>query len=290
MEPLPTVYGYSDAGAIVEDTRWEPRKILCTKQSDHSDAPGMRYAIKFRRGTPESAAMAISEVIGHCLLQSVGIRTFEAALIDISSDLARSYAEPGTLDYGVAEGLHFGTKFDIDTDSGPPTQWEQMAEPQELVAIWVFDSWTLNIDRENEGNLRLLKRSDGRFSLLAADQSDLFLGAGRFAAGEAFKECGRHGPANYKSQHYNLWDMVQRTIAEHGSSVLAGTIDAIKTASKNLDAMIAHVPAAWWSESGVAPANLVDCLVSRAERLGDICRLKEMEGLYSEFNKYRSLL
>ena len=60
---------------------------------------------------------------------------------------------------------------------------DDLADPQELVDLWAFGSWLCNIDRELEGNILLALSPDGRFRLVAADQSDCLGGSGRFADG-----------------------------------------------------------------------------------------------------------
>ena len=136
MQPLPFVYAYRDDGPVLEiKTRWEPRKVFCTRQADHSDAPGVRYVVKYRRNDPASTAACISEVVCHALLQALHIRTLEVALAFVSAGMARSYDKTGSLGYDTEDGLHFSTVFDSVSDAGPPPRWEFMADPQEMIAI-----------------------------------------------------------------------------------------------------------------------------------------------------------
>ncbi len=271
MQPLPTVYAYGDDGPLIEGTRWEPRKVFCTLKPNHEDAPGIRYVVKLRRGTSESAAASISEVVCWALLRQMNIRTLQAALVSVSADMARNFAQK--TGYNVDANLHFGTVLDIDTESGPPLLWEQMSDPQELVDIWVADCWMMNIDRDVEGNIRLAHDGKGTFRLLAADQSDCFLGSGRLAGGSCFGECPKKGAAPYPAP------FVDRAIMEFGCNRLHQTLGRIAEAAQSIPAMTELVPTAWWTQANVNPEDVVRCLMNRADRIREIIGIERLEGI-----------
>ena len=288
MQPLPLVYAHRDDQAIIEGTRWEPRKVFCTKTQISSNEHGIRYAVKFRRGCRESAAANISELVASTLLREMNIKTFDVALVSVSNEFAYSYNKKGNLGYNVDAGIHYGTVFNIDIDPGPPILWEEMAAPQELIELWVADSWLMNIDREVHGNIAMIQNG-GAFHLLAADQSDCFLGSGRFAGGSCFRECQKHGSAKYDG----IFKFVDRAVGDYGCSRLHYTLSQIqeavrsvqKAAPKVVEA-VCLVPQDWWKQAQIAPHDVVSCLTERANSMRRIVDVDRMEGMHRAIQQH----
>ena len=275
---LPTVYAYQDAGILVAGTRWEPRRVFCTRTANHRDAPGPLHVVKFRRtGDPVSTAASISEIVCHILLKALGIPTFTPALVRVSASLARQYARHPDIGYSIPAGLHFGTVYRpdvifVDPVPAPLLFWERLAAPEELIAIWAADSWFMNLDRAVYGNMVLAPAAGDRWHLLAADQSDCFLGASALADGSCFERSGGHGAAGYLP-------LLERAILERGVEPLRRIAQRIEGAAGRLPAAVAAVPAAWWPEAHASPAAIVTCLTERARRIGAILQLERWEGL-----------
>lgn len=276
MQSLPIIYAYRDDGSVLGvPTRWKPRRVFCTNQPDHSDAPGIRYVVKYRRGEAASAAACISEVVCYFLLRELGIRTLDAALARVSPEMARSYHKTENLGYNVDIGVHFCTLFREDSESGPPPLWEILADPEELIAIWVADCWLMNLDRATEGNTRLVLGAGGRFHLLAADQSDCFLGSVSFADGSCFDRSKDFYSAPFPDKN----DFVQRTVLDIGCERLHTTIQAISQVKSRLAGVMQLVPAGWWRQANIAPDAVVGCLTERADRMKTIVDIGRWEEL-----------
>jgi hypothetical protein len=221
--------------------------------------------VKYRRPEAASAAALISEVVCQALLQRLGIRTLSAVLVEATPGFLRVSRRRGLLEYEVEAGLHFGTRFRPDVDplfpgDWQPSFWGELAEPEELIAIWAADSWLMNLDRGVYGNLLRQRAAQGKWHLIAADQSDCFLGAGSLADGSCFDRARQHGPAEYLP-------LLELTFLTLGAAPLR--------------AVVAGVPAAWWEQAGVAPQVVVDGLSERAQRIDEIVELTKWEGVAS---------
>ena len=263
MPPLPTVYAYLDEGIILEGTRWEPRRVFCTTQPEHADSPGYLFSLKYRRGAAGTAA-AISEVVCHCLLRALGVDTLEAALIRVGSRMALSYAQASGIGYAVCQGLHFGTKLIPDPMPGPPEEavWGLLLDSAELIRIWAADCWLMNLDRAVYGNILMAADLQGRLRLLAADQSDCFLGSGALADGSCFLRSANFGPAPYVP----LLEL-ERSIFEHGPGPLEDMAQRIRGAVGSLQQAVNAVPEEWWVDVCASPQDVVRCLAQRANRI-----------------------
>jgi hypothetical protein len=177
---LSTVSAREDRGVLVKGTRWQPHRVVCSARPRNRQ--GSEYVVKYRRPEPASAAALISEVVCQALLARLGIRTLSAVLVEAPPGFLRASQRRGLLEYEVEAGLHFGTRFRPDVDALLPGDWQpsfwgELAEPGELVAIWAADSWLMNLDRGVYGNLLRERDAQGKWHLIAADQSDCFLGA-----------------------------------------------------------------------------------------------------------------
>ena len=159
---LATVYAREDYGVLVAGTRWQPHRVFCTRRP--RGRRGTDYVVKYRRPDPQSAAALISEVVCHALLQRLGIRTLSALLVDVTAAFARASMRQGLVEYEIEAGLHFGTIFRPDVAPAAPETWawELLADPAELIAIWVADSWLMNLDRGVYGNLLLERAASGK--------------------------------------------------------------------------------------------------------------------------------
>jgi hypothetical protein len=100
-----TVYAYRDNGPMSLLTRWKPRRVYCTGQADHADAPGVEHVVKFRQGKVGTAAL-ISEILGTQLLAAGGVRVLDSRLVLASEAFAESYKGKTDIPYAVEPGLH----------------------------------------------------------------------------------------------------------------------------------------------------------------------------------------
>lgn len=254
--------------------------MLCKEVLSPNNISERWYVVKYRRlNNPASNAAAISEVVSHALLKMIGLRTLDAALVEISPELAVAYARSGLLDRAIDGGLHFGTRFRSDfvpVDFAPipsvPT-WEQMARPEELIAIWAADTWLMNLDREVFGNILMEPEGNGSvWHLIPADQSDCFLGAGSLADGSYQARSLTRGPAPYLP-------MLERALYEKGPEPLQRMVRQIGEAKGRITEATALVPQDWWDKSGVKPGELTNCLHQRADRIHTLVELAKWKGI-----------
>jgi hypothetical protein len=273
---LPVVYAKGDGGLLLRGTRWEPRRVLCTQRADWSGAP-LEYVVKYRRSGPVSAAALISEAVSHALLERLQLRTLSAALVEVNAAVARLYAELHLVNYEVLERLHFGTAYRPDLEPADPRTWtpafwESLADPTELVALWAADSWLMNLDRTVSGNILLEVDRRGQVYLIAADQSDCFLGAGALADGSFLTRSHGHGAAPYLP-------FLERTFLQLGVEPLRHVIQRIQGMGAALPQVVSVVPEGWWRQANVAPQAVIDCLTERAARIEQVVEQEKWEGI-----------
>jgi hypothetical protein len=132
----------------------------------------------------------------------------------------------------------------------------------------------MNLDRGVYGNLLRERDAPGKWHLIAADQSDCFLGAGALADGSCFERSRQHGPAEYLP-------LLELTFLTLGAAPLRAMVERVRGTAPDLPAMVAGVPAAWWEQAGVAPQAVVDCMSERARRIDEIVELTKWEGVAS---------
>lgn len=278
IEPLPVVHAYRDMGTVWDvETRWTPRKVECTESSDHASSPRAVYVVKFRRRAPAdmgplAAAMCISEVISAAIMQQTGFRCLSPALVYGSREFAASCAGDAGFGYEIAEGYHFGTRFRCDVSPGPPPALDILAQPDEILRLWVLDCWLMNRDRDVDGNVLLELATKDKWSLVAADHSDCFMGAADFSSGRCFQLAG-----DFKSVKY--LDFFEEVVLREGTGAMRETIDAVARCTGDLQGVMQRVPEQWWVEAGIDPDGAEECLRTRADRLAVICELEKWEGI-----------
>jgi hypothetical protein len=271
---LPIVYAYEDRGPVLtQPTRWNPRRVRCTSLADHSDAPGKHYVVKFRRGRPGAAAL-ISEVICWRLMKAMGLRTLDPALVALNPQLAGEYHGMGLIDEPTDDGTHFGTEWAPESESGPLAESQQLADAGELIRMWAADSWVMNLDRENEGNYRLVEPdAQGRFHLVAVDHSDCFLGSSSMLEpGFTDRSC-RQGCVAYPR-------LLEPILAEDQGRLLGEAANAIRNCAESvLEEAAGLVPGEWWAQAGLRPRILEDALRERAARIEEILQVEHWRGV-----------
>lgn len=264
-----TVFAYRDDGPMATLTRWQPRRIACTEHPDHRDRPGVLHVVKFRQAKPEGAAALISELLCTQLLAAGGVLVLDARIVEVSRQFAASCVTKPEIPYTIEPGRHFGTVLCQDVDDGPPLDIDVVANPQDVVDIWAFDSWFCNIDRNTHGNTLLTPERGGRFRLIAADQSDCFGGATRFADGSWRDVLS----VDHSAETVELWQTA--IFNAGGARSLHDAIAKVRSACEELDS----VPKEWWKMAGVDPRLIGRALERRSHRLGDILKVKQWEGL-----------
>lgn len=269
---LKTVFAYRDDGPMASLTRWKPRKIACTEHRDHGDRPGQMHVVKFRQGKPAGAAALISELLCTQLLAAGGARTLEPRIVQVSPAFSASCETKSEISYSIEPGPHYGTILRWDVENGPPLRIDLLAEPQELLDIWAFDSWFYNLDRKTYGNTLLALAPGGKFHLIAADQSDCFGGSGRFADGTWRKVLNVERPAE-------TLDCLDAAILECGVQGLHLAIEKTRTAFRSVDAAMDAVPQLWWQLAKIDRRAVRAALDQRVRRMETILNVKHWEGL-----------
>lgn len=269
---MQTVHAYRDNGPMSTVSRWKPRRVFCSERQNQSEFPAVEHVVKFRQGKAGTGAL-ISEVVCGQLLRAGDVLVLDARLVYASEGFAASCKTKEEIPYIIDAGLHFGTIWRPDLQAGPPLRIEELANPQELVDLWVFDCWFCTTDRSVYGNILLEHIGGGKYHLVAADQSDGFGGAGRLADG-SWKKCLQEPKA---AETLNFLD---RAIYDGGgSSALKIAVAKVEQSAKMLQEVVDQVPQAWWSEVDIGPREIKDALEQRLDKLDTILDLKKWEGL-----------
>jgi hypothetical protein len=216
--------------------------------------------------------MCISELLAALAFKAVDFKCLEPVIVFASDDFARLCADNDAFDYNIAAGYHFGTLFRHDLESGPPTTVEQLADPLEVLRLWVLDCWLMNIDRDQHGNVMLEPAQKGKWSLVASDNSECFYGSGYFQTGDYLRRAEQ-------SEKVKYLDCFEPIVQNHGVDSLKTTIEAAKKCAVDFRSITECVPAEWWDRSGVEPEKLEQCMRSRADRLSNICEVRKWEEL-----------
>jgi hypothetical protein len=268
---LQTVYADRDDGPMSLLSRWQPRRVFCTEHADHADRPGTLHVVKFRRG-PVGTAALISEVVCGHLLEEGGLRVLDRRLVEVSDGLARAFNVNPDRPYEIEPGLHFGTVLRSDVVDGPPLELAELADPQELLDVWAFDTLFCTTDRAVTGNLLLEHDAAGKAHLIPADQSDGFGGAGRFADGTWRNVLDGHAAAA-------TVPFYQAAILQLKARGLEQAIDKVRRAAAHVEEALAQVPPSWWAQAGIDPQEVRDRLGHRSRRLSEFLNLPLRQGL-----------
>jgi hypothetical protein len=274
VSALPRRIAVKDDGSIVDvETRWSPRKVLC--QSPEGDIK--HYAVKYRRDK-ESTAAAISEIVGHGILQILGVTTLEPAVIEATEALAQSYRATGDITYNIFVGEHFGTLLRLDfnpveLDAPGSLLFEQIAHAEDIVRLYVADSWLMNLDRGVFGNVLLELTNAGKWRIIAADQSDCFLGARSLADGSYISRSKTHGSAAL------LPGLTEQALLTLGTKVLDAAIRRVRIGVPRLQGVLNNVPRAWWNDAGIEASDILNVLTNRADHIHGIVRYDHWKGL-----------
>lgn len=262
------MHAYRDCGPQSEVTRWKPRRVSCTLRANHADEPGNLYVVKFLQGQTGAAAL-ISEVICTSLYRLAGLATLDPVIVCASGSFAASYLGNTQIPYNIVPGDHFGTMHRSDVEAGPPPDYDDLADPSQVIRLWVFDSWVNDIDRERDGNILLTLAGSGKFDIVAADQSDCFCGAATFCSADftgAMSKAKRAPSVSFLP-----------TIIFHngGPAAIREAIKEVRDSIRHIPSAVSLVPQQWWNISKIDPGRIENVLVSRARRLEDILKPDE---------------
>jgi len=267
---LPLVHAYRDDGPMADTTRWKPRRVFCTLFEDHSDAPGVLHVAKLAVG-PTGAAALISEVVATRLLAIGGLKTLDSRVVRVSDGFASSCNKNSGYPWRISPGEYYATLHRDDVEAGPPPSCDVLADPGELIKLWVFDTWVGNVDREVEGNILLSLAGSGKFRAIAADQSDCFCGSATFCSSTLREAMERRGPSSSVS-------FLPQVIFDHGGPhAIRKAIGEVRYASHKVREALGLVPPNWWVQANIDADQVRELLEARADRLEDILRPSQWE-------------
>lgn len=283
IQPLRRVHAKMDLRSIHDEmTRWTPRLVECVE--DQSDATSARIdcIIKYRRNSgrdPDalrnSAAMSISEVVASAVLRDMDIRTPNPLLVYVSEEYARSY-DSMCLGYQIVKGYHFATEFmSTATHAVPEPVHEHLANPYDVVRLWLIDSWLANSDRTQRGNALYLPLGN-KWQMVAVDHSDCFGGAGRLADGTALDDPARQVECGWLEPPF-----MKLMFTADGINTMRKTVEDIKRTAPLVCNATRLVPDQWWQEACVDPPALECYLKARAGKIDEICQVQQWERDYN---------
>lgn len=270
------VYVYRDLGPILPGipTRWSPRKTECDKSSDHLASDRVIIMVKYRRDNDSmslrsSTAMSISELLCALFIKNIGLECFEPVMVHVNDHYALSCRHDSSFSYTVIPGLHYGSIFVDDLSPAPEKVYDILERPDDLLRLWVLDSWLYNIDRATYGNA-MLRKFNGKNILIAADQSDCFGGAISFSD-DSF----------YSKNSCRCVDQLKdfgRIILDYGVDSMHDTADKIRYCVLNIQKYMDIVPNQWWIDSQIDKDHVMEYLSIRSDKLADICDFRRWEG------------
>jgi hypothetical protein len=122
------------------------------------DASGMvEYVVKFREN-PQGVRVLVNELVAGSCAGLLAMPCPEVALVEVTDDLIN--AEPNLAQFvgrAVSPGMHYGIKYVRNAYRKPPPGYvAKIANPADIASVIAFDAWTLNSDRNNEGNYLIL--------------------------------------------------------------------------------------------------------------------------------------
>jgi hypothetical protein len=266
---IPIVFAYIDRGSKASFTKWKPRRVECTQSGDHrGDAAGL-YIVKY--GSDSGAFRClISELVCTQLLASLGVRTLSPHIVEVTAGFAASCNLKSDFIRKIVAGKHFGTP-EIDAENGPPIALSQLSDPEELVLLWVGDTWLGNIDRANEGNILLQHAGGGTFHVIAADQSDCFGGTDAFGS--------EHFPRHFMNlRTADAPKILPAAIWKSGGTkCLNMAIAKVTEILSTIPRILASVPSEWWHQASINPTVLESALMSKSQQLEQIIQLRRWE-------------
>jgi hypothetical protein len=259
------VHAFRDDGPQDQKTKWKPRRVYCTADANHADAPGIPHVVKYASNR-ESAAALISEAVCTRLLSVGGLATLDPTIVRANSTFAASCNAKSDFPYRVLEGDHFGTILREDVEAGPPLEYDDIAEPFEIILLWVFDTWLCNIDREIYGNTLLKAGKAGKFSIIASDQSDCFCGTGSFCSTEFAKAMAKKPAAP------PLKLLVTAISNNGGPTAIRRAIARANATVGSVNQALGCAADTWWGLARIDPDEVAKVLVERASNLENILR------------------
>ncbi len=272
MPPLDTVYAYRDDRSM-GPTRWKARKIFCTENDQHQDAPGQAYVAKFCQGRDGAAAM-ISEVLCAAMYRAVGVRVLDPVVIHVLPSFAESWNGTSNPDQAIAAGPYFGTRYLHDVMAGPPTSAQQVDSLGDLLDIWVLDSWVCNIDRLVPGNVLLKLGRNQKWQVIASDQSDCFCGASSFGRANWSEGFVARGASE------GIF-VTEAIAAASGRAGLQVRIEKCRQALQSFGAGVDQVPPEWWERAQIEdPEQIEQALNLRLDRMQQVLSVEH----YGEFD------
>lgn len=151
------------------------------------DEHGSRYYVTVLN-CPAPGHVLAAELVCYKLLERLNLANFDAyiAYIDFALEPRWEQRESGIMvpasvgvgDCGIPRGPHYATK-ELPEGHYPVTQLEfdDLARPEDALAVWVFDTWVGIADRRQDGNLRAIPvAGDGRYMLVPIDNGNAFWG------------------------------------------------------------------------------------------------------------------
>jgi hypothetical protein len=246
-----------------------PRLVLCKMPAAVEGEESILHVVKYRQQEQGKGGICslISEIVGSCLLQAAGVPCIEPRLAVTSQEFADQCNQAGTIAYTVYPGIHFASPY-LRGEAGPVVKLTRLAQPQQVVDLWVMDCWLCTNDRQTEGNVLLVPVIGEKCELYAVDQSDCFSGPQRFSDGSWITVLRGDRRAE------DAGCLSEAVFSCGGPVSIEQALKRVDAAHLHLHEVIARVPSEWWPAAGVDPGVVREELDRRYRNLPAIVDLQ----------------
>ncbi len=252
-----------------EVTRWQPVDFLC-EGDVHVRAKLVRV------GSPDTAAVAVSETVGHAVLAAIGFVVAEPHAVT----LTQAFADDVTAQYGfsppVSAGRHWGTTLLTDRAMAVEFSRYDMAalrDRVQMVTLFIADVLLANRDRTTYGNVLLYRgASTGGLDIVPIDQSDYFNHPPVLRSPAELERC--------RDTQIGIWlPGTEVVVMEMGATVVRTEIDRVRSLRAPILDAVGEVPDEWYARAGADPSVLRDFLAYRLDHLDTLVNYAYWDGL-----------
>jgi hypothetical protein len=270
---IPIVEAVRSESVSPVQSRWQPVDLVCVGGAEADDGLFL-VRTKLTRDR-QSAAVGVSEAVGHRIFSLLGVPVAEPFQVSVGSDFAADLTGQYGFSPSVMAGTHWGTRFIKDSLESVvhPSHLSILRRPKDVLLIYFVDVLIANRDRNTNGNVLLVPVSGGRMDVIPIDQSDCFGGPDVMSSEAQMQGLARSAAAPL--------DGMESLVLDLGPAAVREAFDAVVRNRDEIIASVNWVPEAWYARSAVRPDSLAAVLERRLGSLEELARLDHWLGMSS---------